>query len=151
MIEVEQTRFGLVGNCMHACLASILELQITDVPDTATVPLARELPESRQWKRQFEAWQSWLRLANLTLVEFPHEYVTIFPTGYVIMGVTSHRARPDDPSRRLLHAVVTLNGRLVWDPHPSRAEGFGEVVDWTILAVCDPITPIRRELLRATS
>lgn len=136
MKPVEQTRFGLDGNCFAACLASILETPIESIPD----PFDERLGDARQWRAKWDAWRAWLAPRNLTLLEYDDQ--GSHPKGYAIMGVISHRVHPHEPSKKLLHAVVALDGACVWDPHPGRGGGFGRTIDWTVFTVLDPTQPV---------
>jgi len=82
------------GDCMRACVASILELDPKDVPHFA-----------EDWPR---SWFAWERARSLFLMT--HDKA---PAGYSI-------ANGDGP-RGVKHSVIHLDGKMVHDPHPSRA------------------------------
>lgn len=114
MIGVKQTILDPEqGNCQAACIASILEVDLDDIPDK---------PEA-SWDERSRIWAEWLhehyRLATLT---FPWTADGIFP-GFSILGVVS----PRFPDR--LHAVVAYSGRPVFDPHPSVDRAYIETYD----------------------
>jgi len=117
MRPVDQTKFGQPeGNCLAACVASILECRLEDVPDL--------------WEGE-QAGKNWLMLLNGWLRErhglayfcanpmkpdsgfsawwFPKDCY------YVVGGKSPREYVPAG------HACVGLNGRIVHDPHPSRA------------------------------
>lgn len=102
---VDQTKLhdpenGQVGNCLAAAVASILGLTIAQVPEFETM--------ENYW---------------IPFVEFPAQFgrrliyhpSTHPPKGLSIGTVSS----PRFPDTR--HAVVCLDGKVVHDPHPSRA------------------------------
>jgi hypothetical protein len=122
MKPVDQTTFGpRDGNCFSACIASILELPISEVP----------------WFMggQDDRWMErnllpWLAPRGLYAICFglrgPDDWV---PPGYYIVGGESARGG-------CLHSVVALAGKTVHDPHPSRA-GVKSHDDGTILVPLD--------------
>jgi hypothetical protein len=94
-----QTKFPQRGNCFTACLASLLGLDIADLPafedasDNPFIPAKRWLCDRD------------MNLGHAT-AEFP-------PQGYAIAVGPS----PRNPN--IQHAVVVLDGRIVHDPHPD--------------------------------
>ena len=121
MIKVEQTVLKAPnGNCLAACMASIFELSIDEVPQHPDIA----------------SWRSWLAERNLQFVRWPYgtEQSSI-PRGYSILLAISPRSTEDYTTQ---HAVVCFDGEIVWDPHPHRDDGLGERVQWIVLAVLDP-------------
>jgi len=122
MIPVDQTTFGHPGgNCFSACVASLLEIQIGEVP---------YLMEDRDW---FQGFIEWLRPRGLWAVTFSVANGWR-PDGYVILGGQSPRGS---------HAVVGLGLEVVHDPHPSRA-GLTVIEDATIIIPIDPAAAEKR-------
>ncbi len=113
------------GNCFAACVASILEMSIEDVPNYT----------ADDW---YERWQEWFAQLNLTLVTWPHSGDEGWmPKGYTILG-----SRP--PGCSFGHASVALDGKPVWNPFPGygkRIGDIGEYSHWTLFAVLDPSKP----------
>lgn len=98
MKPVYQTIFDdQQGNCMAACVASLLELPLDAVPN----------PHTTTW---WDDWQAWLKERGLYLVEATGADWT--PPGFAILVGTS----PRGPWQ---HACVTYNGEIVHDPHPD--------------------------------
>lgn len=99
MRPVDQTTYGSHdGNCLSACLASILEVPIDDVP----LFLGAYWDDFLPWLKDRGLWVSLYKA---------EDYV---PPGYSIAA---------GPSKRFagkLHACVAFNGMIVHDPHPSR-------------------------------
>ena len=95
------------GNCFPACLASILELDLAEVPNF----------QGTDWQLQYHAWLRPLGLAMLMTAlpagEQLERFADVVLPGYTILAVDSPRFAP------LLHAVVALDGEVVWDPHPA--------------------------------
>lgn len=97
MKPVMQTVFGENGNCMQACIASLLELPLEEVPH---FPI----------HGQFLALERYLRQFDIQPVGFP--VATIRPYGVYYIGTgMSKRGRR--------HAVVCKNLLVVHDPHPD--------------------------------
>lgn len=85
---------------MAAALASLLAMPLEDVP---------EFEEMARDKWQIALW-NWLNARGYSLfVCYPEDA----PQGYVIANGMSPRG--------LSHSVIYKNGKLVHDPHPSRA------------------------------
>lgn len=120
MNKVYQTKFGPPnGNCMSACVASILELDIRDVPNFH----GRDV-----W---YEMWQNWLSERGLHFInlEVDHGYR---PACYWI-------GDPDSPrDNNIKHAVVCVGYNIVHDPYPPNAIK-SEVCD---IKTCDSIIVI---------
>lgn len=121
---------GQNGDCMAACIASLLELDLDAMPN----------PHTASW---WDDWQAWLKQRGLYLVEATGGDWT--PPGYAILVGTS-------PRGDWQHAVVALDGEIVHDPHP----GGGGVVTRTAYDLIVPYDPgdgageqLRSEVLAA--
>ena len=129
MIPVEQTMTKIgVGNCFQACLASILEVTIDDVPNCEQVGDAGGTDTDLRWlnERNLDVVVVDARVAK------PRQRAAF--SDYYIMGVRSPRFDG-------LHAVVGRSGEMVWDPHPLRSMGIGEVVAYIFLCAQAPSLP----------
>ena len=98
------------GDCLRACVASILELNPLDVPDFALF--------GHQWL------QAMICYCDFDL-DTPDE-----AKGYWIAGGMSPRG--------IRHAVVYLDRQMVHDPHPSRSGLVGYVEDAIIVRGLKP-------------
>src|ERR1051325_5153699 len=114
MIRTEQTILSPPdGNCFAACVASILELRIDDVPN-----FKQPADHSQEWWFQ---WQRWLEVRNLAFVGWPNpisddpQCVADILRGYSICTV-----RYEYSWGCINHAVVCRDGEIVWNPHPLR-------------------------------
>jgi len=117
MQATDQTTFGEgLGNCFSACVASILELPIEDVPFFG----ADEL-----WWTRFSEW---LEARNLYAVCLKHRAGRA-PVGYHILSGKS-------PRGEFMHSVVAKGEDIVHDPHPSRAN-IQDRVDCIIIVPMD--------------
>lgn len=147
MIAIDQTVLrspddssGPPGNCFAACIASILECSIDDVPQPT-----EDERDAEGWVRPGGYWErlgAWLLRAGFYLVDFgPHR-----PWTTLDLDTTSEHtywiANGDGP-RGCKHSVVVRVGdggmRMEHDPHPSRAglaldeAGNQRVSAWSLL------------------
>lgn len=101
MREVTQTILhdqipGVPGNCLQAAVASLLDLDLDDVP---------HFIEHDNWLQYLVDWGR------------DHGYLVIDrQPDSVRMGIAYGPAE-----RGVQHAVVMVDGAISWDPHPSRA------------------------------
>ena len=107
MIPVFQTRIGKIsGNCFAACIASILEVPLTTVPDFGD-------DDERTFIRKLADWMSPLDLYYTQVSSDDPILREMFRFGeayHTIEGVSP---------RGGLHACVGRNGVIVHDPHPG--------------------------------
>ena len=97
MKPVMQTVFGENGNCMQACVASLLELPLEDVP---------HFPISGQ----FLALERYLKQFDIRPVAYPVGTIHPYNVYYIGAGISP---------RGLRHAVVCKDLLVVHDPHPD--------------------------------
>ncbi len=127
MIPVDQTKLHIPGkqngNCMNAAFASILEIDIEDIP------LFENMPESGYGTKENPSWFSaltgWLESIGFHLLQWDEVYLPVY---FVYNG----------PSLRgVEHSVVYKGSEMVHDPHPSR-DGLVKLTStWALL----PINP----------
>lgn len=116
MKRVKQTAFGRPhGNCFEACLASILELDLDDVPRHT----------DNDWLEKINQWLRWHFSLQL-MVQSPY-YAP--PNAYIIANGSNQRDRP--------HSVVMQNGLLVHDPNPDNG-GLSDVNNVLIFVAVNP-------------
>ena len=134
---------------MRACMASILELPLKHVPHFSEVAAARA-----KGKGEGDFWgeiYKWLDTRDLMLIHTvthkDHRAVNFVNLNcYHLMGGPS----PRDP--RIWHSVVAYRGRMIHDPHPTRA-GILDLSDEHPLRYYDFVVPkgvanhINRDLL----
>ncbi len=119
MKPVDQTTFGVPGgNCFSACVASLLELPIEEVPHFGS---------DDTWWATFQAW---LKTRDLYAVLFKVDSDEQRPPGLHIVSGRS-------PRHSALHAVVGEGAKIVHDPHPSR-DGLVSIDDVVLLVPFDP-------------
>lgn len=120
---------GIPGNCLQAVVATLLDLELDQVPHFAVY--VDWFAAMRRWARE--------RDGDFTYFEFPvpEQYAAGWESvrgwgGYVILGGSS-------PRGPFGHVVVgTVDREVVHDPHPSRA-GLVEVQD--AIVYCAPYDP----------
>ena len=116
MIKVYQTKFGCPGgNCFQASVASLLELELEEVPDFAN-------EDHDNWWKNFSEWieKRGLSLAS-SLVNDKLYPVTCIIEGYCLLGVVS---KTDKSYRHSVigHATCSQNRikfKIVHDPYPG--------------------------------
>jgi len=122
VIPVKQTE---TWNCMQACIASIFELDMSDLPTI--------LPE--HWFEQVEAWALafGMGIANFTVPE-RGDHNMDFPKGWSIGGIPSPTQEPP-----MLHAVVCWHGKIVWDPLTGKQPGTEDAVEYLLFYLLNPL------------
>jgi len=116
MKPVMQMKFGAnEGNCFQACLASILELPLDDVPDFCNI-------YGRNGTWLYEC-NKWLSTRNLGLVHVVRprsvetDYLFELPVYHIITGLNKDGIR---------HSVVGFRSDMVYNPNPNS----GGIVDF---------------------
>lgn len=124
MIEVYQTRFGEPGgNCLQACIASIMHRELHDVPDFVNVE-----PYSH-WYSRFCAWLYPQGLGAAYTVTSPLGLNAAIP-GHCILGVKTpgnKESKIEAHDYTWAHAVV---GEVVLDDSPGAEVGK---VDFSVI------------------
>lgn len=121
MMPTRQTKFGQPdGNCFQACLASIFEIPIDDIPTFG----GDDNPKTG-WYYQFEEWsidRFGLQPIDL-MAQASGELWFWIPRGHHIINGMGPRG--------LMHSVVGRDGKMVFDPHPDDA-GLEEIESFTV-------------------
>lgn len=132
MIPVMQTKFGGIGDpveeqgdCIRACLASLFEIELADVPEYLN---GSDDPDSQPW---YQLLNEWLAPRNLCLVTVEHGRQAGF-WGLAMLGTESPRIKGG-------HLVVVKGFSVVHDPHPKAEAGkHGKPEEWWFLVCLDP-------------
>jgi len=116
MKKVYQTKFGArEGNCLQACIASILELTLEEVPDFCS---------EFEGEKYYEQFVKWLNKKGLSALPVNVEDDLNRPNYkgcYLIVGGKN--------SDGVMHAVIYKDGKLVHNPN-KKCEGIiPETVD----------------------
>jgi hypothetical protein len=129
--KIDQTVIGVNGNCQSACLAMLLGLPLSAVPNFLELPGAMDDDAI-----SYQAQQDWLNARGWGLVTIQARgpfFKRHFSKGYVLVGGKSSRGLP--------HAVVYKDGELWHDPHPER----GGLVEIGEVDVLFPLAPFAAE------
>ena len=118
MIETKQTIIhdpdkGNIGNCLSACIASIFELDINDVPHFAAHRHSDWFDRMNDWFLKRGLWVLWI-----------NDDFGFTPFGYSIICGTSPRG--------VRHSCVAYDGKLIFDPHPDNT-GLAEIDSYYLL------------------
>jgi hypothetical protein len=125
VIPVDQTIFGApAGNCLAACVASLLHLDIADVPNVCE--------DGAGW---VERLADWLQPRGLVPLAFGGPPPSGFADALCIVSGQS-------PRGPWLHATVWRGDKMVHDPHPDRT-GILDVSDTLLLVPLDPVQALR--------
>jgi hypothetical protein len=117
MKPVMQTRYGWPhGNCYAACVASLMELPIEDMP---------VIPADGNFN---ELWDAWLAERGFARICFRHA-PDLIVKGYQILCGKSPRDVRNEKGERVDHATVGLDGKFVHDPNPEGTFLLDGVVD----------------------
>ena len=125
------------GNCLAACLASLLEMPIAVVPNAALI--WRDGDDEDVTARGWALVRDWLETLGLDIWNMG-DGDDWRPEGYHLGIYLSPRLAP------ATHIVVCEGSEIVWDPHPAAAE---QPVDPStlrsiyVLAVRDPMQLVR--------
>lgn len=125
MKPVIQTQVGDHGNCFSACLASILELPIEDVPNFFE---AQIIDGAAGWWAALRDWL-WTRGYGVIVLNDPCGRLSQSLPGLLIVSGESPRGR--------MHATIWESGSLVHDPHPEGG-GIHSPLDISLLYPLDP-------------
>jgi hypothetical protein len=118
---------GTCGNCLSACVSSVLEIPIKEVPNF--------VEDNEDWQG---ALNEFLEPYNMVYVEVPTTDVGIQTLGYHLMcGLTVR-------SKEVTHSVVAYNRKYYHDPHPSD-QGLMTVDNYGIFCVLDPSKQAKRQ------
>ncbi|OPY78311.1 MAG: hypothetical protein A4E65_02334 [Syntrophorhabdus sp. PtaU1.Bin153] len=109
MTPVMQTKFGAIGNCFEACLASLLNMSIERVPNFGAYG------DEGDWMAEVNEWLSQMGLAYFE-ARIPNDEIDDFFRDkdffHVMVGHTNR-------FEHLQHAIVGRKGKMVHDPHPD--------------------------------
>lgn len=112
---------GLHGDCQRAVIASLLELDITDVPHFGL--LGKD--DSNIYWDELQKFVN--KFGYIWLVTKASSPIGIW--GYD--GPIYHEiSGPSPRGNSITHAVIGRNGEIVFDPHPSNAGLDGDQADW---------------------
>lgn len=107
MKPVFQTTFGIEGNCLCACIASIFEIDINEVPN----------PKHDNWQDEVNEWMVnnfgvYFITANIAGEHLPAAMMKSYTIGC------------SKSINGLIHAVICKGGKIVHDPLPNSGVVF---------------------------
>lgn len=123
MTPVDQTLFrgdGEHGNCVPACIASILDLPLAEVPHFAAVHGPYFMQHMREWFENQGMGVCYIDADGRDPIPYPHGVFSI--------------ATGKSPRGEFLHSVVWRGRKIYHDPHPSRAGIVGGPKEFMIIA-----------------
>ena len=134
MIPVDQNKFDYPeGNCLMACIASIIEVELCDLPDLFERCTRQDengiyWDNADWWDVVLEglAVHGWEARAQVAVSD---DY---WPDGYAIAAGPTGRAF-DENGNDVGHCIVCLDGIMVHDPHPDRTGLQGLTEEWYLL------------------
>lgn len=126
--KIDQTRFGKPhGNCFQACLATVLGVDLEDVPNWNSYKDDSD-DAITDWFQPYQAWAHSLGF-HLLMIRFEEGGLPKIP-----MIATGNSPRG------LNHSVVVIGDFLYHDPHPSR-HGLledGKPWEYIVFVALDP-------------
>lgn len=120
---VDQTRFGLDGNCLSACIASILNCPLELVDMSAAL--------DANWQRTINVKLRELGFC-LATISWSQSLLPVLSGIHIRHGLTKRSA---DSSEFLTHAVIYYGEELVHDPHPDKSG----LTSWSWVSVLAPL------------
>lgn len=113
---------GLFGDCLSAVIASLLNLSVDDVPNFAQI--TKNDP--------YDFWEEVQKFCHSKGYVYMASSKENLMISYSEHGDVYHAiSGPSPRGVGVNHVVVGKNGRIVHDPHPSRAGLAGSESDWT--------------------
>lgn len=128
MKPVYQDEFGEFGNCMSACLASILDIPLREIPNFTHFK-ERWYPEMWKWlgERGYELYYIY-QIEKIDWDNFPG----CIP-GWEKLKILPYYMHNGKSPRGYGHATVGWRGKMIHDPHPAgggvEVEDYGFLVD----------------------
>ena len=128
MLKIMQTKFGVGGNCQSATIATLLGIQIDEVPDfwdgcDMEDPDHTNVQNGRIYNNNFNAFLNKFGLTSISLgldVGDHTEWVQEISTSMQGVPLLVNGLSP----RGYMHSVIWMDGELWHDPHP---EGGGVI------------------------
>jgi len=123
MHKIYQTTFGDgSGNCFAACIASLLELDIEEVPNFCEGNKNDWWEKTNKWLAKYNLW-----FCDVKILEYEDGNPLPWPGYYIVSG---------KGPRGLQHSVIYKDGNLLHDPYP---DGGGVKPEW--VGVLVPLIP----------
>lgn len=107
MNPVMQTVLGRHGNCYSACLASLFEIPLDQVPNFFDVAG----DDDSAWWGEVRSWLRARGFGVITVLVDENSRLDLFDGWFIVGG---------ESCRGIGHATIWRDGQLVHDPHPSK-------------------------------
>lgn len=110
---------GVLGDCLRACVASVLEVDRAEVPHFVALGVGDTDDEGLEWWFELQNWLSTRELEcwYLAKEEFEPELVSFASYGELLVSGKTVRG-----GGKVSHVCVAEpDGSVLHDPHPSRA------------------------------
>lgn len=135
MLHLNHGQPGAInGDCLRACLATILDLAADDVPHFMASDLDTWYQRVTDWLKP--RGLAWLCM-NWPATYMPDQVLNLHPV--VMVGGKS----PRGPWGHFVVGQIGPHGyRLLHDPHPSRAGIVGEPEDFVLLVRLDQVAAL---------
>ncbi len=119
MIPINQTKFSTEttsGNCFAACIASILEKDINDIP---------HLDFNESFSEYLERFHKYLESINFLYIECERHGLLNTNFNYINYHLICGKGPRKRNDKNIDHCVIGYKGIIYFDPHPSK-EGLLE-------------------------
>ncbi len=125
---------GINGDCLRACIASILETSIENIPHFLRSGSAKDCNNELNL---------FLAKRGLFLLDVEYSGAKAILDANILIGHACYHliAGPSPRHKDLYHSVVGRNGDIIHDPHPSRDNLGGTHKDW-VISFLFPYIPI---------
>jgi len=126
---------GLAGDCLRACVASIFEIPIEEIPHFCDRHLDEKITNENHCFTRINKWLSEKFGMSYLEVEFGNfgTYLIEKYGGYYIATGPTDRFNGD-----VLHCVIYNGDKMIHDPHPSKS-GLKTVYNIGIFILNDPV------------
>ncbi|MFA5300686.1 MAG: hypothetical protein WC389_21060 [Lutibacter sp.] len=112
-----QTKFGKEGNCLCACIASLLEIPIESVPN----------PKHDDWVEEINQWL--IENHNIYILSVVLHKDSYLPSAFK-NSITIGCGRSIN---NIMHAVLVYENRIIHDPLPNSGLTFEKIEEFDLL------------------
>lgn len=114
---IKQTTFGKDGNCLMACIASILDLKIEDIPN----------PKHDGWINELNEWLINKTGYYIQTIGFNED--SYFSESFI----SSVKIGVGKSSSGLRHAVLVKGNEIIHDPLGYKALDINNIVEYDLI------------------
>lgn len=133
MKPVFQTVFDFEhGDCMRACVASIFELSIEEVPNFNE-------PDSSHFEENLEEW---CNTQEIKAISITCDDENLLKDCWVIAIGQSPRSK----NKEYKHAIVWYNKKMVHDPYPNGIGIIGKPEAYNIFIIKNPVQQLKNDM-----